>query len=106
RDRADHRRSEELYKAVHGDPDAEHRAGYGSDRRVLSGEREVVRADDQIAGQVEIRVKAVPFACGLPDRGAVGARRLTHQESERSDSSPRVRSARSVPYRISNGGAC
>jgi len=36
-------------------------------------------------------------AVGLPGRGAVGARRLTAQpESERSDSSPRVRSARSV----------
>ena len=35
---------------------------------------------------------------GLPGRGAVGARRLAAKpESERSDSSPRVRSARSLP---------
>jgi len=44
---------------------------------------------------------------GLPGRGAVGACRHSAQpESERSDSSSRVRSARSVPYRASNGGAC
>jgi len=43
---------------------------------------------------------------GLPGRDAVGARRLKKPESERSDSSTRVRSARSVSYRISNGGAC
>jgi hypothetical protein len=44
---------------------------------------------------------------GLPDRGAVGARRRTARlESERTDSSPRVRSARSKAYLKSNGGAC
>jgi len=38
----------------------------------------------------------ITASVGLPDRGAVGARRCPSPESEWSDSTPRVRAARSV----------
>ena len=44
-----HRRSQGLHPAIHDQADAEHRDRHGADRRVLSGEREVVRADAEIS---------------------------------------------------------
>src|SRR5215510_3560496 len=48
RHRAHHRRSEELHEALHRQVEPAHRARYGTGRRVLPREREIVRANAAI----------------------------------------------------------
>ncbi len=52
RDRNHYRRSQGIHTSVHGQNGPEHRARYRFDRRVLSREREVLRADAEISREV------------------------------------------------------